>query len=96
MSSQSCKVCGAEVVAKGLCSRCYMRERRGRPPLTEPGKAAKGEGMVPVRFQLNAGVRELVRALVEERTQDDPTFDLSAWLREAVAEKANREMARLL
>lgn len=82
-----CRVCEAELRpggARGLCPRCYMRERRGLPPAVEPQKAAPGEGdRVTVRLdrEVTVTVKRLAR-----REKVSP----AEWIRAAVMERLER------
>lgn len=76
-----CSVCGAPIRsggARGLCARCYQRERRGLPPSTEPDKAPAGEGD-RVTFRLDRALKETVRKLAKREGIAE-----SDWYRAAV------------
>ena len=82
-----CSVCAAEVRsggARGLCSRCYQRERRHLPPSTAPDKAAAGEGD-QVNVRLDRDVKETVIKLAKREK-----ISVSDWFRAAVMERIER------
>lgn len=84
---KACKVCGAEVKAggaKGMCARCYQRDRRGLPPAPKMGRAAPGEGD-RLSFRLT---REQKVAVTELAEREGAT--VADWCREAVAERIAR------
>lgn len=74
---KTCSVdgCDQAVVAHGLCSRHYMRQRRGRP-LEARGNAPAGEGRF-IGFRVTADEREAMEKAAGKKS-------LSEWIRSVV------------
>ena len=80
--TKRCSVCRAEIRsggARGLCARCYQRERRHLPTSVVPDKAPAGEGD-RVTFRLDRAVKETVRKLAKREGIAE-----SDWYRRAVS-----------
>jgi hypothetical protein len=87
--TKQCAVCGAPVVARGLCQRCYVRDRRGLPPSRQFGRARNGEGC-QVAFRMERYLRHLVTMLASQEGVLE-----AEWFRRAVTERADRQLEDL-
>lgn len=87
-STAACRVCGEPRQGKGgrgLCSRCYFREWRGKKPSAEPLKREPGT-WTRISAHVDAALADQMQAAAKEASQTPPR-----WLEDAIREKLERK-----
>jgi hypothetical protein len=77
---KTCKLCGSEARARGLCALHLSQKREEKPPRASPGAGGQAT------FRLGAEAVETVRALALAEG-----IDPAEWYRRAVTERIARQ-----